>query len=212
MMRKYDLGVVKVRKRTRLPHWDAEHAIYFVTWHLFDALPSEVMARFRGERDAERANICRLRGSATFAEQRMLDAALIDACERFLDQHAGECLLRDQRAARIVADSLKFFDGVRYRLHAWCVMPNHAHAVLSCMDGHNLSSIQHSIKGFTSKEINKLLGRTGTLWQAEGFDRCIRDSKELERTINYVLGNPIAAGLENWPFTGTNPEVIDTAL
>ncbi|HXA17934.1 MAG TPA: transposase [Thermoanaerobaculia bacterium] len=183
-----------------------------MTWHLFDALPSEVMARFRGERDAERANICRLRGSATFAEQRMLDAALIDACERFLDQHAGECLLRDRRAARIVAYSLKFFDSVRYRLYAWCVMPNHAHVVLSCMDGYNLSSVQHSIKGFTSKEINKLLGRSGTLWQAEGFDRCIRDSEELERTINYVLGNPIAAGLETWPFTGTNAAVIDAAL
>ena len=80
------------------------------------------------------------------------------------------------------------------------------------MDGYNLSGIQHSIKGFTSKEINKILGRSGTLWQPEGFDRCIRDSAELERTINYVLGNPIAAGLENWPFIGTNPEVIDAAL
>ena len=210
-MRKYDLGVVNVRKRARLPHWRAEHAIYFVTWNLADALPSEVMARFRGERDAEREQICRIRGSATMPEQRMLDAALIEACERFLDQHAGECLLRDRRAAQVVADSLMFFDGVRYQLFAWCVMPNHVHVVFSFINGFDLSSILHSLKGFTSKEINKVLGRQGTLWQAESFDRCIRDSKELERTIDYILGNPIAAGMENWPFLGMNPEVIATA-
>ena len=211
MLRNYDLGVVKVQKRARLPHWHAELAVYFITWHLADALPSEVMARFRGERDAERANICRIRGTTTIAEQRMLDAALIDACERFLDQHNGECLLRDRRAAQIVADSLMFFDRVRYQLYAWCVMPNHVHIVFSCMNGFNISSILHSLKGFTSKEINKILGRKGTLWQAESFDRCIRDSKELENTINYVLGNPIAAGIENWPFVGTNPQAIGRA-
>jgi putative transposase len=210
-MRKYDLGVVNVQKRARLPHWHAEHAIYFVTWHLADALPSQVMARLRDERDAERERICRMRGSATFAEQRMLDAALIEACERFLDQHAGECLLRDRRAAKIVEDSLKFFDGVRYQLFAWCVMPNHVHVVFSFIDGFGLSSILHSLKGFTSKEINKILGRQGTLWQAESYDRCIRDSMELERTIDYVLGNPIAAGMENWPFVGMNPAIIATA-
>jgi REP element-mobilizing transposase RayT len=206
MMRNYDLGVVKVQRRARLPHWHAEHAVYFITWHLADALPAEVMARFRGERDAERANICRIRGTATIAEQRMLDAALIEACERFLDQHNGECLLRDRRAAQIVADSLMFFDGVRYQLHAWCVMPNHVHIVFSCMTGFNISSILHSLKGFTSKEINKIFGRKGTLWQAESFDRCVRDSRELENTINYVMGNPAAAGVENWPFAGMNPE------
>jgi REP element-mobilizing transposase RayT len=210
-MRKYDLGVVKVQKRARLPHWHADHAIYFITWHLADALPAEVMARFRGELDAERANICRIRGTATIAEQRMLDAALIEACERFLDQHNGECLLRDRRAAQIVADSLQFFDDVRYQLYAWCVMPNHVDIVFSCMKGFDISSILHSLKGFTSKEINKILGRKGTLWQAESFDPCVRDSKELERTIDYVLGNPTATGIEKWPFVGMNPEVIGRA-
>ena len=134
-----------------------------------------------------------------------MDAALTDACERFLDQHNGECFLRDRRAAQIVADSLQHFDGQRYCLYAWCVMPNHVHVVLSCLAGFDMSSILHSLKGFTSKEINKLLGRSGTLWQAESYDRCIRDSVELQRTIDYVLGNPIAAGLDDWPFVAQLP-------
>ena len=210
-MRKYDLGRVTVRKRLRLPHWDAQQAIYFVTWTLKDALPREVVAAFRADRDAALQQICRMRGEATIPEQRMLETALTDACERFLDSHAGECLLRDVRAARIVADSLLHFDGVRYHLYVWCVMPNHVHVVFSCIDGFTVGEILHSIKGFTSKEINRVLGRSGVVWQAERFDRCIRDSQELERTIAYVLGNPAAAGMEGWPFVRMHPEAIAAA-
>jgi len=204
-MRKYDLGEIDVRKRGRLPHWHAEHAIYFVTWRLFDSLPLHVLSRLRAERDMEHDRISKMRGVVTIPEQRMLDAALTEACERFLDQHAGECLLRDRRAAKVVADSLMHFDGLRYHLYAWCVMPNHVHVIFSCLAEFDLSSILHSLKGFTSKEINKVLGRSGTLWQAESFDRCLRDSDELGRKIDYVIGNAVAAGIENWPFVGTYP-------
>ncbi|MEA2165626.1 MAG: hypothetical protein QOK37_3753 [Thermoanaerobaculia bacterium] len=169
------------------------------------------MERFRAERDAAREQIARLRGTVTIPEQRMLDEALTEACEKFLDQHAGECVLHDHRAARIVADSLSHFDGLRYLLFAWCVMPNHVHAIFSCLEGFNTSSILHSLKGFTSREINRLLGRSGTLWQSESFDRCIRDSEELTQKIEYVIGNPAAAGLENWPFTAMYPERIAEA-
>jgi hypothetical protein len=108
-----------------LPHWHADHAIYFITWRLFDSLPADVLDRLRAERDAAREQIFRMRGCVTLPEQRMLDAALTEACERFLDQNHGECYLRDHRAAKIVADSLKHFDAIRYLLFAWCVMPNH---------------------------------------------------------------------------------------
>jgi len=91
-------------------------------------------------------------------------------------------------------------------------MPNHVHVVLSHLPGFDTSGILHSLKGFTSKEINKLVGRSGTLWQAESYDRCIRDSEELQRTIDYVLGNPIAAGLQDWPFVKSYPERIDDVL
>jgi REP element-mobilizing transposase RayT len=211
-MRKYDLGRLEIKKRNRLPHWHAEHAIYFITWCLADAIPAPVLMRLRAERDAEYERVVRLRGSVTIPEKKMMDAALTDALERFLDQHHGECLLRDHRAARIVADSLKHFDGERYNLFAWSVMPNHVHVVLSCQTGFDTSSILHSLKGFTSKEVNKLLGRSGTRWQAESYDRCIRDSDELQRTVDYVLGNPIAAGLQDWPFVASNPTLIGEAL
>src|SRR5436190_22817626 len=73
-MRKYELGGVTVQKRSRLPHWHADHANYFDTLRLFDSLPAHVLAQLRAERDAAREQICRLRGNITFPEQRMLDA------------------------------------------------------------------------------------------------------------------------------------------
>ncbi|MGA8809610.1 MAG: transposase [Thermoanaerobaculia bacterium] len=210
-MRKYDLGRLDIKRRNRLPHWHAEHAIYFITWCLADAIPAQVLMGFRAERDAECERVRRLRGTVTIPEKKIMDAALTAAIERFLDEHNGESLLRDHRAATI-ANSLRHFDGERYDLYAWCVMPNHVHAVFSCMAGFDASSILHSLKSFTSKEINKALGRSGTRWQAESYDRCVRDSDELQRTIDYVLGNPIAAGLQDWPFVGSNAARIDDAL
>jgi REP element-mobilizing transposase RayT len=74
-----------------------------------------------------------------------------------------------------VADALRHFDGERYRLVAWCVMPNHVHAVVQPAAGHVLEEIVHSWKSFTAHQANKLLGRTGPFWMAEAYDHLVRD-------------------------------------
>jgi REP element-mobilizing transposase RayT len=44
-----------------------------------------------------------------------------------------------------------------------------------------------------------ILGRTGAFWQDESYDHVIRDNAELERVIQYVLYNPVKAGLtDEW--------------
>ena len=106
--------------------------------------------------------------------------------------------MHDARIAEVVANAITHFDGSRYRLHAWCVMPNHVHVVLSAND--RLDSIVHSWKSFTANEANRLLNRDGKFWQDDYFDRMIRTPQELERTIAYVVGNPMKAGLVDWPF------------
>ena len=123
---------------------------------------------------------------------------------------------------------MHFYDGKRYRLDAYCVMPNHFHLVLAPLpitewdetkeltdnlrdteQDYPLSKIMHSIKSFTSKEANKVLQRNGTFWQGESHDRAIRDHQEWERTIAYVINNPVKAGLvaqwEDWPHTYLRP-------
>ncbi|MCZ7605514.1 MAG: DHHA1 domain-containing protein [Planctomycetota bacterium] len=116
----------------------------------------------------------------------------------------GECWLKDERCARIVANALQHFDGERYELHAWCVMPNHVHVVFKPAAGHGLSDILHSWKSFTAKECNKVLGRKGAFWMDEYYDRLIRDEAEWRGKIAYTMNNPSAAGLTDWKWVGSS--------
>ena len=99
-------------------------------------------------------------------------------------------------------DALLHFDGTRYDLLVWCVMPNHVHAIVRPRPGAQLSKILHSWKSFTGNAMNRILARTGAIWQPDSFDRLIRNADELERSIQYVLDNPKAAGLSDWPWVG----------
>jgi REP element-mobilizing transposase RayT len=84
----------------------------------------------------------------------------IEWCKRmqdFLDSGYGSCLLRDNRLAEIIENALLHFDGQRYHLHAWCVMPNHVHTLFTPREV-DMSKIVHSWKSFTAHECNKAWG------------------------------------------------------
>lgn len=55
------------------------------------------------------------------------------------------------------------------------------------------------IKGVGSRRINQLMGWSGALWQAESYDRIIRDKNEFEEKRNYMYNNPVKAGLVDDP-------------
>lgn len=125
--------------------------------------------------------------------------------EAFLDAGHGESLLESPRIGAIVQNALLHFDGDRYRLHAWCVMPNHVHVLFTPLEGHALSSIVHSWKSYTAKAINVVLGRDGRLWFEEYFDRAIRDEEHFWAARVYIEENPVKAGLclipVDWPLS-----------
>jgi putative transposase len=74
-------------------------------------------------------------------------------------------------------------------------MPNHVHALTEILEPHTLPSVLHSWKGFTSREINSILNRTGTLWQKGYFDRLIRDWPHFLNVVRYIRRNPVKARL-----------------
>ncbi len=125
--------------------------------------------------------------------------------DRFLDTGHGSCVLRRPEIARLIIDAWRRFDGQRYHLHAWVVMPNHVHVVCRPLGDHSLSSIVKSWKSYTSVHGNRLLSRTGPLWQPDYWDRYVRDADHYDRVIAYVLDNPVNAGLtarrEDWPWS-----------
>jgi REP element-mobilizing transposase RayT len=103
-----------------------------------------------------------------------------------------------------ILDACHFWDGKKIRLHLICVMPDHVHALIEPLEEspgvyHDLSKVLHSIKSFTAHEINKMMGNSGPLWEEESWDRIIRDEKEYEEKWNYILGNPVKAGLTDSP-------------
>lgn len=139
------------------------------------------------------------RGAHLLPSQQVLVAEFSPAkLEEYFDRGAGGCFLRDTRIGDLMANALRFWEGKRYRLLAWCVMPNHVHVVSRLLPGQELSSVLHGWKSFTARKANVILGRSGAFWQREYYDRLIRDGDELERAVGYVIRNPERAGLTGW--------------
>ncbi len=98
-----------------------------------------------------------------------------------------------------------------YDLQAWVVMPNHVHLVVS--PHVEMWKITKAVKGYSAKEANLLLGRTGQpFWQSESFDRWVRDRWEMARIVRYVEENPVKAGLtthaEQWPWSSASRRTV----
>lgn len=118
----------------------------------------------------------------------------------WLDAGSGECWLRDPVCAGIVSRALHHFHEQRYFLSCFCVMPNHAHVLVRPFTGFDPAALLHSWKSFTAKEINKHLGRSGEVWEAESYDTLVRDSEHLWKVVRYIGKNPAKAGIpeERW--------------
>jgi len=194
----------KVHKRNGayLPHWTQAGETYATTFRLADAMPAEVCEQWRAERDRIIHNAESQGRELTIHEQQEIVRLYSDKVESYLNAGHGQCYLRKPKIAELVANALKHFDGQRYDLIAWSVMPNHVHVVFKPYEGIELPGILHSWKSFTATKANKLLGRTGDFWHSEYYDHLIRDEEDFFNQVNYVLSNPSRAGLENWPWTG----------
>lgn len=189
-----------------LPHLKREGATYFVTLRQAGTLPRDVLARFRQEREAIVQHAVAAKRPLSWHEQQELFNWYSNRVDKFLDAGHGPCHLRDPELAGIVAQAIRFFERIRYELHAWVVMPNHVHGVVRPKPGFSLSEILHSWKSFTSHEINERIApKIVPLWQGESYNHLIRDDDDLHRTCHYTIMNPVNAGLstqaEGWQWS-----------
>ena len=174
--------------RGYLPHMDSPGLLQAITFRLDDSLPREVLDRIaQDEKTASRRR---------------------SSVEAVLDTGHGKCWLQRHETAELVENALLHFDGQRYRLIAWCIMPNHVHVLIEVLEGHPLAEVVHSWKSFTAKVIDRHLGCSGEFWQREYFDRYIRDDRHLQVAIEYIENNPVGAGLvpeaEGWRFSSAS--------
>ena len=194
----------RIRQGANLPHWRQDGAIYAVTFRLADSVPAQMLNGWEQEREQLVQAAIQKDGKLSRAEADRLRVLFSDKVEVFLNNRHGDCWMLRDDVAELVQNALLHFDGTRYDLLAWCVMPNHVHLVVRPRPEHTLELILHSWKSFTSRQIGKLVGKTGTLWQAEYYDHLIRDEDDLSHAIEYVLNNPQAAGLKNWRWVGSS--------
>jgi REP element-mobilizing transposase RayT len=176
-----------LHSRGYLPHFDPGSAVQSIVIRLADSLPQAKLLEMQRALPVERV-----------AERRM-------AIEAWLDRGAGACFLRRPECANIVQDQLLHFAGERYKLYAWCVMPNHAHILMHVFQGYPLSKSLQSIKSYSARRLNELLGTSGRIWEPEYFDRWIRSDEHFRNEVEYIEYNPVAAGLcrlaQDWPFS-----------
>ncbi|OLE14760.1 MAG: hypothetical protein AUG89_00625 [Acidobacteria bacterium 13_1_20CM_4_56_7] len=108
---------------------------------------------------------------------------------------------------QLVLDTCLKGSGKRYQLRAVVVMPDHVHLILTPLDDGtgpiSLPEILQEIKSVSAHRINKYLGRKGRLWQEESFDRAMRETENTRGRIEYILGNPVRAGLVRNPYDYT---------
>ncbi len=142
-------GEVHIRNRGRLPHWEKDSGLYFISFHLADSLPPPVLKKI-----AERHRILetiKTSGARLLPEQEEELAEYSPRqMEAYCDRGFGSCALADQRIAGAMATALRFRDGKHYRLLAWCIMSNHVHVVARLLPGADLATVLKSWKQFSS--------------------------------------------------------------
>jgi REP element-mobilizing transposase RayT len=175
-----------------LPHWHEPGATYYVTFRLADSLPRPVLERLQNEFRTWLQHNPRPWNGAQRSEYY---DRFHESLEKHLDLGSGSCVLAEKTAADIVENALRHFDGERYWLGSYVVMPNHVHVIVRPREEHQLSEILHSWKSFTAHGINKALGRSGTLWQEETFDHIVRHADEWKQIDRYIAENPAKARL-----------------
>jgi len=195
--------MVTVRNRGTLPHWESRQGTYFVTFRLADSLPKPVAAAFEFERRNILATAKAMGRELSATERKRLVKLFGEKYESYVDGGAGSCVLAKPAVARIVVDALACFHDIRYRVLAWCVMPNHVHVVFRPMGEWSLARILHTWKSYSAHKIGAALKKSGTFWQREYYDHWVRSEADLYRCVRYVLQNPEKAGLRNWPWVGT---------
>jgi len=165
--------------RRNLPHWHPQGATVFVTWRLAGTLPMLDLSCQDGRMFVHR--------------DRLLDYAT-----------QGPTWLREPQVAERVMNCICGDSENSYALHAFVIMPNHVHILITPRT--ELARITRALKGKSARQANLILQRTGqTFWQDESFDHWIRHPQQFQRVKTYIERNPVNAGLvtvpEQWPYS-----------
>ncbi len=186
---------IRHRQYNSIPHIDGNAYIQHITYCLADSVPVKTLHQLSRQ----------CQGIPDERERQLSRRMFID---RFMDSGYGSCILQIPEIASMIIENWKFFDGVRYGLLSYVVMPNHCHVLIQKRGTAPLPRIVHSWKSFTARKINIWTATHGRspniragspVWQRDYWDRYIRNTWHLVRVIEYIEQNPVKAGLVRNP-------------
>lgn len=231
----------KIFYERNLPHYQPPGYAFFVTFRLANSLPTKTIIELKKERAKELEQIASIQSKNEKKERyKKYISDYFGKFDKLLDGSAtGPKWLSEPEVSKVVQDSIHFRDGKEYDLIAYTIMPNHVHLVIkpildklvdrsaasiktaeaetnrvmrSSASHYILTKILQDLKSKTALKGNKLLNRSGAFWQHESYDHVVRNDKELRRIVNYIIMNPMKAGLcetaEEWLWSYYNPKFL----
>ncbi len=204
--------------RRKLPHFQPAEATFFMTFRLAGSIPMEVIWRLKENYTLLKKGILEQKDLSEREQQELIyveQKRLFAETDDFLDKNLNEPYWLQQKAiAEIVAEAMLYRDGKQYNLHAYTIMPNHVHMMMTLLpDAPVLFKVMQHLKKNSAIKSNKHLERVGLeFWEEESYDHIVRDEKEFYRILNYTLHNPVKAGFvkewQNWPDTFCKSELL----
>ena len=148
--------------RRNLPHLYYRDGIYFVTSCLYGSIHRIGLNQLKQQSNLK------------ILEHNYKD--ILRKYDSLLDKSSNNvCHFRNPDIMEICKSSLHFFDGLKYKIICYCIMPNHIHFVFNLLTKEkHVGEIMGSIKKYSGRRANKILKRNGAFWQAENFDRLVR--------------------------------------
>ena len=205
--------------KRNLPHIHPENTPIFITFRLANSLPLEIMAQLKAEREIEKKALKR----ASKKDLRNFQKVHFARYDEWLDRIENTPRwLSDPKIARIVKEKLHELAKDHFHLFAYCIMPNHVHILIQSRlskklpesgktEKYPIADSMRLLKGSTARICNLALGRKGAFWAHESYDHFIRDEREFENVLAYILSNPVKAGLVNketdWSFSYLHPDL-----
>lgn len=209
---------LKTFYKNRLPHIAPIGAEFFITFRLADSLPLTAIQSLKEELETSVQKLRKGKPEDYEFKIKQLKYEFSFRYDKYLDKKGfGNCFLKNKQLAIIVGDKLHQYDGEYYELEAYTIMPNHVHLLIdtslqlekgkSDSDSKytQLDKIMRLIKGGSAFEANKVLERKGAFWMKDSYDHYVRNEKDWENIIEYIINNPVNAGLvsnwKDWDFT-----------
>ncbi len=187
-----------------LPHWEQSDVCYFLTFRTLDSIPKDALKGWCDERhawlgargiDGEYEDWHSLLEGLSAEDRQEFHALFSRRMHEFLDECAGECLLKDEKLREIVVSALRHFHGSRYQLGGFVVMPNHVHVLMQCLGEHRMKAQVTAWKKYSARCLHEALGRKGHFWLGETYDHIVRSREQFEHYQRYIRENPAKAKL-----------------